>query len=167
MIPGNCSRSKYGYPEIVNFQVTMPEIEQVLTSGYQYPEVDQKAKMLGQFVGNNTRKLYNFQVLLPGSCLKKILLSWISRRKRKTFLIIFNGENLGSRYYGFMKKTRLWKSHANQSWFVREKLFDPFHHKIYKIPQPSKQALKATVAWDFRSLVFSWIHSTYSLDSHP
>ena len=32
--------------------------------------------------------------------------------KTKIFSKIFKGVNLGSRYYGFMKKTRLRKSHA-------------------------------------------------------
>jgi len=66
--------------------------------------------------------LRNFQVTIPGNCsisrycqlevaLKNIIFVNISA-KTKIFSKIFKVVNLGSRHYGFMKKTRLQKSHA-------------------------------------------------------
>ena len=60
--------------------------------------------MLGQFPGNNT---WIFSI-------SEYCYSEIDKfpAKTKIFSKIFKGVNLGSRYYGFMKKTRLQKSHA-------------------------------------------------------
>ena len=84
----------------VNFQVTIP--------GY------------FQFQSIVTRKLINFRVTIPGTCTisgRKLL--WKNTTfvnispKTKIFSKIFKGVNLGSRYYGFMKKTKHQKSHAS------------------------------------------------------
>ena len=49
--------------------------------------------------------------MLPGSCFEKYYFrEYLGEKKR--FPKILKGVNLGSRYYGFMKKTRLRKSHA-------------------------------------------------------
>ena len=79
----------------VNFRVTIP--------GY------------FQFQSIVTRKLINFRVTIPGNCtisgyfypevaLKKYYFHQYLGKNKK-FSKIFKGVNLGSRYYGFMKKT--------------------------------------------------------------
>jgi len=47
LLPSNCSISKYSYLEIIDFQVTMLWNGTICNLREQYPEIDQKAKVLG------------------------------------------------------------------------------------------------------------------------
>ena len=60
----------------VNFWVTIPghfQFQSIVTYGhFQFQSI--VTRKIDKFPGNNTRKLYNLRVWLPGSCFEKILL---------------------------------------------------------------------------------------------
>ena len=120
LLPGNGTISGYCYPEI--------EVSLFLSctiSGYCYSEFDQFPIILGncQFPGNNTQKFDNSQ--LSGNNTLKFSISEYcyseiekfpgNNTRKKYYFLEYPGENknifenikvvnLGSRYYGFMKK---------------------------------------------------------------